>query len=102
MFSFAKTFFYQVKFVEKRINLDLVSGYLIILVGLAYLSCNWSSCSLITLRKVDYLEKVTCRIFTFPYYVFADLIERDYLINVNPESLRHKHVKHIDLNLFDN
>ena len=44
MFSFAKKFFLsRVKFVEKRINLDLVSGYLIILVGLAYLSYNWSS-----------------------------------------------------------
>ena len=44
MFSFAKTFFLsRMKFVEKRINLDLVSGYLIILVGLAYLSYNWSS-----------------------------------------------------------
>ena len=44
IFSLAKTFFLsRMKFVEKRINLDLVSGYLIILVGLAYLSYNWSS-----------------------------------------------------------
>jgi len=44
MFSFTKKLLLsRTEFVKKRINLELVSGYLIILVGLAYLSYNWGS-----------------------------------------------------------
>ena len=44
MFSFTKKLLLsRMEFVKKRINLELVSGYLIILVGLAYFSYNWGS-----------------------------------------------------------
>ena len=44
LFSFTKRMFLsKIESVEKKINLDLVSGYLIVLVGIIYLSYNWGS-----------------------------------------------------------
>ena len=43
-FSFTKNLFLaRIQSIEKKINLDLVSGCLILLVGLVYLSYNWES-----------------------------------------------------------
>ena len=43
-FSFAKNLFLaRIQSIETKINLDLVSGCLILLVGLVYLSYNWGS-----------------------------------------------------------
>ena len=43
-FSFTKNLFLaRIQSIEKKINLDLVSGCLILLVGLIYLSYNWES-----------------------------------------------------------
>ncbi len=43
-FSFTKNLFLaRIQATEKKINLDLVSGCLILLVGLIYLSYNWGS-----------------------------------------------------------
>ena len=43
-FSFTKNLFLaRIQSIEKKINLDLVSGCLILLVGLVYLSYNWGS-----------------------------------------------------------
>tara|TARA_B100000963_G_scaffold94688_1_gene81566 strand:+ start:159 stop:833 length:675 start_codon:yes stop_codon:yes gene_type:complete len=43
-FSFAKNLFLaRIQSIETKINLDLVSGGLILLVGLVYLSYNWGS-----------------------------------------------------------
>ena len=43
-FSFAKNIFLaRIQSIETKINLDLVSGCLILLVGLVYLSYNWGS-----------------------------------------------------------
>ncbi len=39
------------------------------------------------------MKKLLAAFLLFHIMCFADLIERDYLINVNPESLRHKHIK---------
>ena len=42
LFSFAKSFFSEkLESIEKKINLDVISGCLIVLVGLVYLSYNW-------------------------------------------------------------
>ena len=44
IFSFAKNLFLRrIQSIETKINLDLVSGCLILLVGLVYLSYNWGS-----------------------------------------------------------
>ena len=44
IFSFAKNLFLRrIQSIETKINLDLVSGGLILLVGLVYLSYNWGS-----------------------------------------------------------
>ena len=44
VFSFAKELFLaKIQFFEKNINLDLASGCLILLVGVVYLSYNWTS-----------------------------------------------------------
>ena len=44
LFSFTKKMFLsKIESVEKKINLDLVSGFLIVLVGIIYLSYNWGS-----------------------------------------------------------
>ena len=44
IFSFAKNLFLaRVQSIETKINLDLISGGLILLVGLVYLSYNWRS-----------------------------------------------------------
>ena len=44
LFSFTKKLFLsKIESVEKKINLDLVSGYLIVLVGIIYLSYNLGS-----------------------------------------------------------
>ncbi len=44
MFSFTKNlFFKKIQSFEKKINLDLTSGCLILLVGVMYLSYNWGS-----------------------------------------------------------
>ena len=44
IFSFAKNLFLRrIQSIETKINLDLVSGCLILLVGLVYLSYNWES-----------------------------------------------------------
>ena len=44
VFSFTKELFLaKIQFFEKSINLDLASGCLILLVGVVYLSYNWTS-----------------------------------------------------------
>ena len=44
MFSVAKNLFLaKIETIEKKINLDLVSGCLILLVGMVYLSYNWGA-----------------------------------------------------------
>ena len=44
MFIVAKNLFLaKIESIEKKINLDLVSGCLILLVGMVYLSYNWGS-----------------------------------------------------------
>ena len=44
MFSFTKNFFLKkIQSFEKKINLDLASGSLILIVGVVYLSYNWGS-----------------------------------------------------------
>ena len=43
-FSFTKNLFLaRIQSIEKKINLDLISGVLILLVGLVYLSYNWGN-----------------------------------------------------------
>jgi len=44
MFNVTKNLFLvKIESIEKKINLDLVSGCLILLVGMVYLSYNWGA-----------------------------------------------------------